>query len=89
MKDSIIVKVSELRSAIQDIRRSGCDIVSLTIYEQDDSDEDVLPARISLSACKAYEPDQWADFDDVDSVPNEAELQEKFDTGIHMSDNLL
>ena len=43
----------------------------------------------SFSACKAYEPDQWADFDDVDSVPNEAELQEKFDTGIHMSDNLL
>lgn len=89
MKDSIIVKVSELRSLIQDVRRSGCDIVSLTINESENCDGEIDPAYISFSACKAYVPDLWIDFDFVDAVPNETELQEKSDASPHMSDNLL
>ena len=53
MKDSIIVRVSELRSIIQDIRRSGSELVCLSINEGDDE----LPPFLSFSACKEYDPD--------------------------------
>lgn len=89
MKDTIIVNVSELRSLVQDIRHSGCDVVSLTINEADKFDDDVIPAHISFSACKESSPDKWIHFDDIDAVPNESELKEKSITAIHMSSNLL
>lgn len=89
MKDSIIVKVSELRSMLQDIRRSGCELVSLTINEADEFDGDTIPPCISFSACKEYSPDEWIDFDVVEAVPNESELTEKSLTAMHMSSNLL
>lgn len=88
MKNSIIVNVSELRSMLQDIRRSGCEFVSLTIDESEKIGDTVLPSSISFSACKAYSPDEWIDFEEVEAVPNEAELYEKSLTAIHMSSNL-
>ncbi len=89
MRNSIIVNVTELRSMLQDIRRSGCDCVSLTIDEADCADGDVFPTSISFSACKGYEPDKWIDFEPIDAVPNESELSEKSLTAFHISSNLL
>lgn len=89
MKDSITVKVSELRSMIQDIRRSGCDLVSLTIHESDEFDGDIIPPSISFSACRSSSPDVWIDFEEVEAVPNESELDESSITAVHMSSNLL
>ena len=89
MKDSIIVRVSELRSKLQDIRRSGCELVSITINEADEFDGDVIPAHISFSGCREYNPDEWFDFEEVEAVPNESELNERLCMGIHMSSNLL
>lgn len=75
---------------LQDIRRSGCDVVSLTINEIDDEiEDDIIPASISFSACRKASPESWIDFDEVESVPNEAELAEKSLTAVHMSSNLL
>lgn len=85
MKDSIIVRVSELRSIIQDIRRSGSELVCLSINEGDDE----LPPFLSFSACKEYDPDTWIDFDGLDAVPNEDELAEKECSSMHMSSELL
>lgn len=84
MRDSVVVKVTELRSMLQDIRRSGSDYVKVSIC---DSDEE-FPASLSFSACRASDTDTWIDFEDVDAVQNEAELLEKCDSAIHMSDNL-
>lgn len=89
MKNSIIVNVSELRSIVQDIRRSGCDCVRLTINDADNFEGDVIPPCISFSACKTFSPEDWVDFDDIDAVSNEAELDEKSITAVHMSSNLL
>lgn len=47
MKDSIIVRVSELRSIIQDIRRSGSELVCLSINEGDDE----LPPSLPFLFC--------------------------------------
>lgn len=88
MKDSIIVNVSELRSMIQDIRRSGCELVSVSINEAEEFNGDVIPASISFSACKSYSPDEWIDFEDVEAVPNEVELSKKASDAMHMSSNL-
>ena len=89
MKDSIIVKVSELRSIIQDIRRSGCDLVALTINESDEYNGETLPPFISFSACKSFSPDEWVDFEEVEAVPNDDELYEKSFYATHISSNLL
>lgn len=88
MKDSIIVKVSDLRSAMQDIRRSGCDVVSLSILDSDVSDGETFPPCISLSACSSHDPSIWTDFEDVDAVPNEDELKKHSLNSVHMSSNL-
>lgn len=88
MKDTIIIKVSELRSLVQDIRRSGCDVVSLTINEADKFDDEVIPPSISFSACKEVSPDEWIDFEEIEAVSNESELNEKSLTAMHMSSNL-
>lgn len=89
MKDSIIVNVSKLRSIVQYVRRSGCDVVSLSILESDDFDGETIPASISFSGCKSVSPDEWYDFDDVEAVPNESELEAKSLEAMHMSSNLL
>lgn len=89
MKDTIIVKVSDLRSVIQDVRRSGCDTVSLSILEGEQEDGYTTPASISIEGCKSFEPDTWFDFDDVDAVPNENELIQKSVKAFHVSDNLI
>ena len=88
MKNSIIVKVSDLRSMIQDIRRSGCDIVSLTINDTDNFDGDIIPPSISLSACR-NSSDVWIDFEEIEAIPNESELEKESLTAVHMSSNLL
>ncbi len=89
MKESIIVSVSELRSKLQDIRRSGCELVCVTIYDASESDGDTIPPCISFSACRQYAPDVWYDFEEVEAIPNEAEIFEKQYSGIEMSSNLI
>ena len=83
--DSIIVSVSELRSRLQDIRRSGSENVRLSFLEADDD----LPASISFSACKAHDTTVWADFDGVDALPNNEELEKEYLNGINISSHLL
>lgn len=88
-KNSIIVKVSELRSKLQDIRRSGCELVCLTILDADESNGEPLPPCITFTACKEYNPDEWIDFEEVEAVSNENELTEKLLYGTVMGSNLL
>lgn len=47
-RDSIIVSVSELRSLIQDIRRSGSHYVKISISEEDVIDGEPYPAELDL-----------------------------------------
>ncbi len=85
MSNSIFVNVSELRSLVQDIRRSGMDIVEVSISEADDD----FPASLNFSACKSCETDTWADFEPLDAVDNSSQLEEASLYGTHMSSNLL
>ncbi|OLA57753.1 MAG: hypothetical protein BHW48_15220 [Roseburia sp. CAG:10041_57] len=89
MKDSITIKVSELRSMVQDIRRSGCDIVTLTINEEDEFDGETYPPYVSFMACKESFPEQWIDFESIDAIPNEDQLTSDSDSTVHISSNLL
>lgn len=86
---SIIIKVSDLRSRIQDMRRSGMDYVELTILEESEYDGEILPASLELSGCKNYDTDMWVDFEGLYEVENNKELHQKSASGVHMSDNLL
>lgn len=89
MAGSIIVKVSELRTRIQDIRRDGVDYVEISISDAEEFDGDILPASISFSGCKMQDDSTWIDYEDVDAVPNNEELLNKSAFGVHMSSNLL
>ena len=90
MENSIIVSVSELRSRIQDVRRSGMDFVELTILPADkDDDDEIIPASLELSASKYSETSEWVDFEEIFALDNEEELKEQSLTSVHMSDNLL
>lgn len=91
MRDSIIVSVSELRSLVQDVRRSGKEYVQLSILEPLDDEDggEPVPAELSLSAFDPNESDMCIDFDTIYAPENESELSDKISLAAHMSSNLL
>jgi hypothetical protein len=89
MDNSIIVSVSDLRSRIQDIRRSGMDFVELSIQPSEIDDGEFIPASLDFSASKSIDTSMWVDFEPIDALENEQKLKEISLTAIHMSDNLM
>ena len=55
MRDSIIVSVSQLRSIVQDVRRTGKEYVKVTISESFEDDGEIYPAELSLCTCDPAE----------------------------------
>lgn len=88
MSDSIILKVSELRSCIQTLRRDGIEYVELSILEPDEYDGDIIPATLEISGCKFNNPDFWLDYEGLEAVENSKELEEKSFLCPHASGNL-
>ena len=84
MADAVVVRVSELRSRLQDIRRDGMEYVVISLA---DADED-LPACINISACKSYDTQTWSDYEEVEAVPENEKLMEACLYGTHMSSNM-
>ena len=91
MRDSIIVNVSELRSLVQDVRRSGKKYVQLSILEPLDDEDggEPVPAELSLSAFDPNDPDMCIDYESIYAPENESELSNKISLSAHMSSNLL
>lgn len=85
MRDTIIVKVSELRAVIQDVRRTGSEYVELTISDSYNDNDEVVPASLSLCTCDS---DECMEFDPIYAPENESELSADMDEAIHMSSNL-
>ena len=44
MSDSIFLRVSDLRTRIQELRRDGIEYVELSILDSDDDDGETIPA---------------------------------------------
>lgn len=88
MRDSIIVSISELRSLVQDARRTGKEYVKLSILDPlDDSDGDEpVPAELSLCA---FDSSECIEFDNIYAPENESELSDSMLNAVHMSYNLL
>lgn len=88
MRDSIIVSVSELRSLIQDVRRTGKQYVEVSILDPlDDEDSgETIPAELSMSA---FDSDACIDFEPISAPENESELSEQLVNIPCMSSNLL
>lgn len=82
----INVNVSELRSLIQDVRRTGKQYVEVTRSDSFEEDGETYPAELSLCT---YDPDECIEFDPIQSPSNAAELSAAMDEAIHMSSNLL
>lgn len=89
MRDSIIVSVSELRSLVKDVRRSGKDYVQISILEPLDDEDDPEPAELSLSAFDSSDPSMCIDYESIYAPENESELSDKILFAAHMSSNLL
>ena len=88
MSDSIILKVSELRSCIQTLRRDGIEYVELSILEPEEFDGDTIPATLEISGCKFNNPDLWLDYEGLEAVENREELEEKSFLCPHASGSL-
>ncbi len=89
MADSVIVKVSELRSLLQDIRRDGMDYVRVSLIDEDDLiKDDVIPASVSLSACKHYKTTEWTVYDEIYATDNSKELENDYLTGLKASSGI-
>ena len=88
MKDSIIVSISDLRSLVQDARRTGKKYVKLSIIEPLDDSDSGFPVPAELSLC-AFDSSECIEFDDIYAPENESELDEQLTTVVHMSSNLL
>ncbi len=86
MRDSIIVSVSELRTLIQDVRRTGKQYVELTISDSEEFDGETYPAELTLCTCDSSERIQ---FEPISAPDNEAELRESMLHAVRMSSNLL
>ncbi len=90
MKDSIIVNVSELHSLLDELHKDGMEYVCLSISEEDEDEGEIIPASLEVSGYKPnVTPDAWVDYDDLEAVPSEKELETKYLCGIHTSSNLL
>ena len=88
MRDSIIVSISELRSLVQDARRTGKQYVQLSILEPLDDSDGGEPVPSELSLC-AFDSSECIEFDNIYAPENESELNEQIATAVHMSSNLL
>ena len=88
MRDSIIVSISELRSLVQDARRTGKQYVQLSILEPLDDSDGCEPVPAELSLC-AFDSSECIEFDNIYAPENESELNEQIATAVHMSSNLL
>lgn len=86
MRNSIIVSVSELRSLIQDVRRTGKTYVEVTISDSYEDDGKTYPAELSLCTCDS---EKCIEFEPIHAPNNEAELSAAMDEAVHMSSNLL
>lgn len=87
MRNSIIVDVSELRSLVQDVRRTGMKYVQLSILDPlDDDDDDIVPAELSLCA---FDSSECIEFENIYAPENESELSDSISHAVHMSSNLL
>lgn len=89
MTDSIFLKVSDLRTRIQELRRDGIEYVELSILDSDEDDGEIIPASLGISGCKFNEPDFWFDYEELETVENSSELEEKSFSSPHASSNLL
>lgn len=85
MRNSIIVSVSELRSLIQDVRRTGKQYVEIAISDSFEEDGETYPAELSLCTCDSEE---CVEFDPIYAPDNESELAAAMAEAVHMSSNL-
>ena len=87
MRNTIIVSISELRSLIQDARRTGKEYVKLSILDPlDDDDGEPVPAELSICA---FDPSECIEFETIYAPENESELSDSLIDTVHMSSNLL
>lgn len=86
---NVIVNVSELRSLIQDIRRSGMDYVEVSISDEEEFDGDIIPASLNLIGYRKSNPDVSVAFEPLDAVEDASEIAEKLLHSTQMSSNLL
>jgi len=87
MRDTIIVSISELRSLIQDARRTGKEYVKLSILDPlDDDDGESVPAELSICA---FDSSECIEFETIYAPENESELSDSLTDAVHMSSNLL
>ena len=87
MRNTIIVSISELRSLVQDARRTGKEYVKLSILDPLD-DDGCEPVPAELSIC-AFDSSECIEFDNIYAPENESELSDSMINAIHMSSNLL
>lgn len=88
MRDSIIVSISELRSLVQDARRTGKEYVKLSILDPLDDSDGGEPVPAELSLC-AFDSSECIEFDNIYAPENESELSDSMLNAVHMSSNLL
>ena len=87
MRNTIIVSISELRSLIQDARRTGKEYVKLSILDPlDDDDGEPVPAELSICA---FDSSECIEFETIYAPENESELSDSVIDTVHMSSNLL
>ena len=87
MRNTIIVSISELRSLIQDARRTGKEYVKLSILDPlDDDDGEPVPAELSICA---FDSSECIEFETIYAPENESELSDSLIDTDHMSSNLL
>lgn len=90
MDNSIILKVSDLRTRVQELRRDGIEYVELSIMDSyTDPDDELIPSSLEFSGCKFNEPDFWFDYEGLEAVENSDELQEQSLSSPHGSSNLI
>ena len=87
MRNTIIVSISELRSLVQDARRTGKEYVKLSILDPlDDDGGEPVPAELSICA---FDSSECIEFETIYAPENESELSDSLIDTVHMSSNLL
>lgn len=67
MADSITIKVSELYERAKQMQDDGMEYVKLSILDEDEVDDDIIPPSLWLNAFSDEEPGS-IDYDGIESI---------------------
>ena len=68
MKDTITVDILDLLNEINELKNSGCKFIELAILDQEDDDDEIIPANLVLTGYKTKDKTYGIEADYIEEI---------------------